>query len=1068
MATVSARPAASVPPAVVTAILVVHDGQRWLVDTLDAIALQTRAPDRLLIVDAGSADNTPKIIEQHAAVRAHLDTVEVLTLGADASLRDCVTEAVATLPGTEDTSEWLWLLHDDTAPAPEALSRMLDVARRSSGVAIVGPKLATWDDPKRLIEVGHQLTRAGRRAGGPVIGEPDQGQYDDRTDVLGVRAGGMLVRRHLFTALGGFEKAFPGGGEGLDLSWRAHLAGHRVLVAPRAVVAEAGASLSGAGAGSPKPASVRRRLRLRARQVALTRASLLALPFMALWVALGAVASAAVLLVLKRPRRAWEELTDLGAVLTPWRGLAARWRFRGRRTVRRRDLRGLFVPGKVARRSALDGFGDAVTLGGARRGRRAVDGSELETGPVGEDAEALGHLPATWPQRVVRHPGFLAVLLTTVLTVVFWRGLITGDAVDGGGHGLAGGQLFVLDTDGRGLWHAWRDGWTGDGLGQASSAGPWVVVLAGLGWLTGLLPWVDPGTSPAGTAIAWLLVLAMPLSAWSAYLGTRVTTRSKWPRAVAALAWASLAVLTTAIASGRLGLVVAHILLPLVVAGFILAARRHGSGAATFGTVLAIAVTGAFAPALLALSTLASLLVLVFAPGWARLRGLVLAIVPLVLLAPWTLRAWEDPRLLLSGPGLASVGVGSVQPWELALLHPGGPGSYPVLLTAPFALAAVLGLLRRGRASAPVTWLALLALLGLAGALAADRVHFGTVPAGRPGAGAEITLWAGVPLSVLAVALLMAAAYGAAAVGTRSRWSGLGRLRWLVAPVAAAAVVGVLASAGWAAWEGVGQRLQPATPARPAVVVEQSAGPTATRLLELVPTDGAADEVGYALRGEEPGRIARELPRTPAAVPRAPEQAVRAILDAQTDAELEPDTAHRRLAELAVGFVGLRAEPDHPIARQLDSTQGLARLSDSQGLVLWRVAPQPGTDPADPVGPARARVTDADDTPVTGLAVEGPHAALRTQLEAGSPGRQLVLSEGSGWIQHASVRFDGDPLEATSAAPWPTYALPSTAGELTVDVLPREGPWHLVQGIALALVVFLAVPFGTRRSRRRS
>ena len=214
--------------------------------------------------------------------------------------------------------DWLWLLHDDGAPAASALQLMLDAARQSPTIGIAGPKLTTWSDEGRLREVGRSVTRSGRRAGGPAVGEPDQGQHDSRADVLGVSSSGMLVRRDVFAALGGFEPAFAPHADDLDLCWRAHLAGHRVVVVPAAQVREAAAPPTGervAGAGDAQ--AVRRAERRQERQVALTRSPLAAAPLLALWVLLSAVGSCLLLLLLKRPRRARAELADVEALAAP-------------------------------------------------------------------------------------------------------------------------------------------------------------------------------------------------------------------------------------------------------------------------------------------------------------------------------------------------------------------------------------------------------------------------------------------------------------------------------------------------------------------------------------------------------------------------------------------------------------------------------------------------------------------------------------------------------------------------------------------------------------------------------
>ena len=84
-----------------------------------------------------------------------------------------------------------------------------------------------------------------------MVGEADQGEYDGREDVLAVGTDGMLVRRSVWDDVGGFDRTFLEHGAGLDLGWRTHLAGHRVVVVPGAVVRDAGTRLGPPPAGSP-------------------------------------------------------------------------------------------------------------------------------------------------------------------------------------------------------------------------------------------------------------------------------------------------------------------------------------------------------------------------------------------------------------------------------------------------------------------------------------------------------------------------------------------------------------------------------------------------------------------------------------------------------------------------------------------------------------------------------------------------------------------------------------------------------------------------------------------------
>jgi len=226
----------------VSAVLVVHDGAPWLGESIDALVAQTRLPDRLVVVDLDSSDDSLAILRGHEMLRDAAPDLAILTAPGGTSFGEAVRRALehSDLERTPDEhperTEWLWLLHDDSAPAATALQRLLEAVGRSPSVGVAGPKVIQWDNPRNLVEVGHQLTRSGRRIAAPAPGEPDQGQYDTRSDVLAVGTCGMLVRRDAFEDIGGFDPVFAGPGGALDFGWRAQLAGATLHFEPGAVV----------------------------------------------------------------------------------------------------------------------------------------------------------------------------------------------------------------------------------------------------------------------------------------------------------------------------------------------------------------------------------------------------------------------------------------------------------------------------------------------------------------------------------------------------------------------------------------------------------------------------------------------------------------------------------------------------------------------------------------------------------------------------------------------------------------------------------------------------------------
>ena len=1114
---------ATILPVVVTAVLVVHDGAAWLAECLDALALQTRPPDRLIIVDTGSVDDSFQIVSTHHRLREVIGVVITISAPRASTFGEAVDRAVeqlssglvssvgstaasgSTAPTKSTLSQaparayWLWLLHDDSAAAPDALALLSAAASRSPSVGVAGPKLTTWDDPSRLLEVGQQITRSGTRVGGPATGEPDQGQHDHRSDVLGVNTSGMLIRNEVFDSLGGFDPAFGQFRDDLDLCWRAHLAGHRVVVVPKARMREAAASTNGQRSPVLSPAAARCRDRRHGRQVALARCSPYAVPALALWIILASLGSAAALLIVKRPRRAWEVLGDIGSVLKPWRQISARRRLRGARRVRRRDLRSLFAPPRATLHHALDTIGEmtegTVAFGTPRStGDRAHRAQQLEPGSVSDDTGASDGQMRGSAYRMVRHPGFLAVMVGFVLGAVTWRSLL-GALIPTNGLGITGGELLPVSADAAGLWHAWLDGWHGPGLGNALEAPAYLPVMAAGAWVLEHLPLVEAPASSVGVLIAWLLALAIPLSAWTAYLGARVATRAPWPRAWAALAWASLETLTTAQAGGRLGAVVAHILLPLVAAGFACAARRSASTSVTLGTAVALGVTGAFNPLLAALGAVAALALLVFGHGDTRVRAALILLVPIGLSGPWILRLWDNPLMLLTGPGLTVWEGAASAPWQLALLHPGGPGSYPALLSAPIVLAGVLAMARfggdirapesrvptsRAPTSGAMTALALLVVTGLAVGVASPHLVIGLVPDGQVGTGGPITLWAGTGLDLAALALIAAAAVSFSGTSPGLSTSASGRRHHRVAFVLVTAINGlaalaVVASAGmagwsglsglsgWSGWSGVGQVLAARSPNIPAVAEDQADGPSGTRLLVM---SRDADTIDYRLVGREPGKVIRDLPETGTAPDPLLSAAVGRTVD-QKDAAL-PNAAQDALADQGVGFVAFRGAVTEPLVLTLDATAGLTRLSSNQGLILWRVLPRENA-----VSSSRLRLVDAGGSLLQMVAVTGDHG--RTDVSIGpassgvrTPGRRLVVAEPAPWADHARVRFAGRELAAVTGSEQPTYVLPSDGGQLSVTLPPTHQWWRWGQLGLLVVVLFVAAPAGSKQQRRTS
>lgn len=1050
----------------VTALLVVqHCDHPRLDDTLEALVAATRHPDRLVVIDATPDRDLPRLLADHPTIAATDWSVSVVTVPPGTPFAEIVDTAVTALPDPgadavvalrprrrarrrpvrpRDRDEWLWLLHEDSAPAPETLAELVSIVSASDRIGVAGCKVLDSDDPSRLVNVGIDLTRTGRHVGSRMQGEPDQGQHDDRRDVLAVSSAGMLIRRDVYLSLGGFDPAFDGDGDGLDVSWRAHLIGRQVIVVPAARVHQ---DLVGKDSDVDRPAPRSPRTMRRHRQVALARCSLPGLPFMALWVLLSCTLLGLLMLLLKRPRRSFAEFAQATAPFGLTRILGARWRFIGRATTRRRNLRGIFVPWRGAVDHALSTIGDAITPEPTRRDIPST--APVETGPVADDAESMP--VAAGRGGILRNPGLWVLVALLIAAGVCWRDLITGGAIRGAGNGLTGGALQPFTTDASGVWRMWRDAWSGPGLGQAGSAAPYLVVLAPLAWIAQQLPGVHGGASGAAV-VTWLLVLAMPLSGLVAYRAGRIATHARWPRAAAALAWASLPTLTTGVAGGRLGPVVAHIVFPFALAGTFEVGRRRASTPVTCGTVLAAALVGAFAPPLMILTSVVGVGIAVVGPGWARLRGLVVAVGPWLLLGWWTRSLLTDWRPALAGPGGLDT-VHARPPWQLLLLHPGGPGSYWLWASVPVLLLGVAGLVRTGFGKAS-TGLALVGLLGLAAALGAGHLHLVQWSDGPR------TPWSGLGLDVFAAALIAAALLGLRGVLAERPGRAPLLARRLAVGVTAGGCLVFAAITALAAWQATPTATIHPTPAGPpSVVSEQLTGPSAVRYLRLTVADSGT--IAYQLVGRETGRPATGLRQPVPSGGPSTAHAAEALLQADHAAD-----AAVGLRSLAVGFVVVDGPGNRSaITASLHQVAGLTQISGAARAAVWRVDPA-ATDGGRVVVASSRVWLERSGAPVGQLPSTTAHARSVTRIPAGAAGRDLVISEGIGWRDRGRVSIDGHQVRAVVRDGLLTYPVPTAGGRLVIDPGVQHPRVVLGQAALAGLLLFLAVPFGNRRTRR--
>ena len=226
----SAKRAMNAPP--VVASMVVYQPGPWFMESLQALAAQTypQLQTLFLVVGVTGSDGEGLIADPTELIHSVLPQAVVRHIEGNPGY-GLVANEVARL--VEGEGGFFCLLHDDVALEPEAIERLIEETYRSNA-GLVGPKLVEWDDPTILQSVGLNVDRIGEVE--PLIGEneKDQEQHDSVRDVFALSSACLLIRSDLFRELGGFNRQIDFFGEDLDLCWRAHLSGARVLIVPSA------------------------------------------------------------------------------------------------------------------------------------------------------------------------------------------------------------------------------------------------------------------------------------------------------------------------------------------------------------------------------------------------------------------------------------------------------------------------------------------------------------------------------------------------------------------------------------------------------------------------------------------------------------------------------------------------------------------------------------------------------------------------------------------------------------------------------------------------------------------
>ena len=1017
----------------VTAIVVAHDGSTWLTEAIAAITSQTRPIDRILAVDTGSIDNSARLLAGAG--------IKVIKADREIGFGDSIDLALADTPAINDSeNELLWILHDDCAPARNALEELIAEMVEQPQVACVGPKIRNWYDRQQLLEVGISIAGNGARWTGLEKNEQDQGQHDQARQVLAVSTAAMLVRRDVFAEVGGLDPNLALFRDDVDFGWRVRVAGFIVKCVPAATLFHAEASSMERRAIDVSEAFLHRPLLLDRRNAAyvlLVNSSWWMLPWLSLQLVGTAVLRSIGDILAKLPGYASDEIVAVGYLLVKPGDILKARKLRKQKRLLSAQVVKPFIPPRGEQLRAgweriTEGIATIIRPVDAEPERGLYDETAQTYSDLGTIDENFDELDLSTPPVASRwktlsnRPLLFALTVLVVLTTIASRNRFGN---------LSGGSLAFSPAGAIDALRHYADSWHTVGLGSSAPTPPWLAV-------TGLLSLVTLGNLPF--FIALLFWVTPPLALFVMYRSLKRYGLTPTTSVVGGALYALSPVIWNSINQGRLGTIAIALLVPTFISlAPLRRADENDSWRRIYALALFAAVLASFSAALLIIwsATVAWLLgqrligrrseikeaapvtFLMTADLSAEKRYFAFLVIPWLLNFPWSATLLLHPTQFLQDPGFP---VADSHPWSVALLTSGAPSSVWWWVFSPFVI--FLGYAFIHRESRRVGFAAVILYAFI---IAIAPLHI-------LGHGSSGTFYSGSIVVVIETLVLAPTLVTAMSLMKNLRESALGLGHILSAVTVAVALFSIATTTTWTITDGANSLVKNNRASIiPAFIASLADVPARPKTL-VITSKGAGDTAYFVSRGND---LQLGEPDVVVALPPVLDDAIRGLVSGTLP------TAGQVIGSFGIQYVFLTNPVDVAIARRVDGVGGFSRTSATTNGIVWKVTG------------ALPRVSEVNALGTRTALNSGDIGSSDSLVQPGT----ITLTEKFDSSWHLLV--GGVAVHAAPTTNGLTQFTTTSTGKLTLlnDGTTRRALLSL-QLIALLTVIVLALPAGRRRS----
>ena len=215
----------------VAVVILNWNGRKYLEQFLPSVLASTYKNLVIYVADNGSTDDSVSFLT------GKYPEIKILSYPTNEGFAGGYNRALKQVK-----EEYLVLLNSDIEVTPGWLEPAVDLFSRHPDLAAIQPKILDYNN-KAYFEYAGAAGGWIDRFGYPFskgrifdITEKDERQYDTPTEIFWASGASMIIKKSVFNEVGGFDPFFFAHQEEIDLCWRIHLAGYKIMSCPSSVV----------------------------------------------------------------------------------------------------------------------------------------------------------------------------------------------------------------------------------------------------------------------------------------------------------------------------------------------------------------------------------------------------------------------------------------------------------------------------------------------------------------------------------------------------------------------------------------------------------------------------------------------------------------------------------------------------------------------------------------------------------------------------------------------------------------------------------------------------------------